>query len=646
VYVITPDQLGQIVAGSTPCPPLRIPTDVIDPRIDVFAQRALLRMLKGDLATRTDATDMICAVKTGELAGIYKEDQRAPALRARKMNKGWWQLIPKGEDAVLFLDPGRPIEGPPMIVFRDGVRSLPARLDPAVQRAWETYKGMRSGRFPRGERVIECAIASAAGAIAGGQIMVPINNLVPTGMFCKVRAKSLGTTMTVKVAELPNDLAPAASEIARKWEHNFVRLNFGTYSWKVPIESTGVAHFPVPAAAFGQVSVFREGPHHQAVLWRASGTQIDTRSPNINVHISSRLRISLWASTYAIADPAQSPINDRFVRGAKGFVDDFTLNWTIVNDKKMECIEFDPADPVGIPKKGADPVQYRVRYYEEVLRLCHQLGIQVLAGYSLLKPESARTQAFNAWLVRLVENPSQRSREIRRVVQLIDDFLFSGQCFKGDVFDGIGFDLEAVPGQKKNISEKELDRRGGVLKEFYHELAYRLATRNKIVALAAYGLVDPTHWRGGRALNFGIAHQFQIALGAPNILIRPMGYDAPPRNDGENLATSKLYRWHKEIVDWALKGAKLHPSQFQLGIKQNWGGQNLGIVNNPEFLRRRCEELLRPNRLGLSVFALGIKGKENWRKFERYNDALNPGEAPPGTVGQPLQVPIGPSSSP
>lgn len=81
------------------CPPLQLPKDVLSERIDVFAQRALFRMLKADPAAQADAKGMVFAVKTGQLAGIYKEDEYVPAMRAKKMRLGWWQLIARTDDA-------------------------------------------------------------------------------------------------------------------------------------------------------------------------------------------------------------------------------------------------------------------------------------------------------------------------------------------------------------------------------------------------------------------------------------------------------------------------------------------------------------------------------------------------------------------
>jgi hypothetical protein len=94
-----------------------------------------------------DAAGMAAAVKSGKLGGIYKEDEKVPALRARKMNSSWWKLIPPGEDAILFLDPENPKGGIPIIVFRNSVRSIPLRLDPALQKAWSVYVQMRTGKL-------------------------------------------------------------------------------------------------------------------------------------------------------------------------------------------------------------------------------------------------------------------------------------------------------------------------------------------------------------------------------------------------------------------------------------------------------------------------------------------------------------------
>jgi outer membrane protein OmpA-like peptidoglycan-associated protein len=133
-YMTTSAPFGAAPATTTEAVPLN-QRDVMSAKIDVFAQRALFRMLKGNKEASLAARHMVWAVKRGTLAGIYKEDQRAPALRARAIGKGWWQLIPKGANAMCLKEP---VSRPPMMVFRNAVRSNPHLLDPALKAAWES----------------------------------------------------------------------------------------------------------------------------------------------------------------------------------------------------------------------------------------------------------------------------------------------------------------------------------------------------------------------------------------------------------------------------------------------------------------------------------------------------------------------------
>lgn len=148
------------------------PASVIHPHIDVFAQYALQRMLKGDAAAQRDAADMLAAVKAGKLRGIFKEDQKEPALRAKRMNKGWWEVIPQGQDAVLFLEPSNPFGATPIIDFRDSVRSNPARLDPALRAAWRSFVRLAAGQL------VPCAGGGTLQAEAGA-LGTPVPNVVP-----------------------------------------------------------------------------------------------------------------------------------------------------------------------------------------------------------------------------------------------------------------------------------------------------------------------------------------------------------------------------------------------------------------------------------------------------------------------------------
>ncbi len=97
---------------------------------------------------------MVDAVKSGQLAGIYCVNwQKHAAKRAERLGKTWWTAIPKGEDAVLMLDPDDLANGPPLIAFRREfgpsgpgcgrlkndtvVTASPGRLDAALIRGVE-----------------------------------------------------------------------------------------------------------------------------------------------------------------------------------------------------------------------------------------------------------------------------------------------------------------------------------------------------------------------------------------------------------------------------------------------------------------------------------------------------------------------------
>jgi hypothetical protein len=165
--------------------------DVRSDRIDVFAQKALLRMSKNP-AMSAYANEMAAAVKSGRLGGIYKEDEKVPALRARKMNSSWWLIIPKGEDAVLFLDPEKPKTGIPIIVFRDSVRSLPQRLDPALFKAWQTYKIWKQTTQGQTYPVKQCGTITPNGVVMAKAFSgKPLSNLAPP-ILCQVNGGTSG----------------------------------------------------------------------------------------------------------------------------------------------------------------------------------------------------------------------------------------------------------------------------------------------------------------------------------------------------------------------------------------------------------------------------------------------------------------------
>jgi hypothetical protein len=123
--------------------------DVIDDRIDEDAQYALMRMMsRGDMAAAFDASAILWEVKNGDLMGVYQADRGVPAQRIRAAGGNWWEVVPRGFDAICYWDID---EGKAMLIYRKGVGGIPERLDPALRSAWASC-GIKPAA-PRGYRV-------------------------------------------------------------------------------------------------------------------------------------------------------------------------------------------------------------------------------------------------------------------------------------------------------------------------------------------------------------------------------------------------------------------------------------------------------------------------------------------------------------
>jgi hypothetical protein len=528
IVLLPSEAAGGEPQGEVSAPVTATQAGVIDPRIDVFAQRALLRMAKSpDPGARADASAMLGAVKSGRLAGIYKEDEQVPALRARRAGTSGWLVIPKGEDAALFLG-AAPGEAP-LIVFRDGVRSLPARLDPALRKAWASFVTVRA--------------AGARCQVGTGGVMAEVG-------------------------------APAGVALANVFPPVLCQLR-----------ST-----PVP-----------------------------------------RLRVSTWASAQTV-----TAANMALVAGE---IDDVSLLRTLTNDAGTPMgLVMDPAMRRPTVADPAAPGGSRVQTLQEVVANCRPNGIQVLAGYGIVpadgsdldKPnlaaEKARAARFNDWLA----DPN-RSPDMATFVGRIVAFLATGSLNPAaaipacPVFDGISFDIETLRAQ---VADRFTD--------FCRMLAMALAPRGMIVAVAAGSKVTDTQaFRDPPGSPKGIlkpapastrAVDWRMANGNPNLIIRPMAYDA-------GVSGATLEGWHRDIVGYALDTLGLSPAQLQLGVKTVKGNGLMG----PDRVAAECAGLLRPRSVGLINFNHVPGGGPLLAGFNR---ALNAGAPARPAVGQPLQVPL------
>jgi len=165
--------------------------DVIDDRISIPAQHSLVRLSKNS-ATNADAVGMLEEVKAGRLAGIFCVNWQRAAQRALRLGKSWWTAIPKGEDAVLLLDPDDLMGGAPIIAFRrdldpacgllQGEKRFdpdPLRLDRALRRTWSTYTLFRNRSLVRCPTAFLRDGVIAAEVIGTRQLRLVPRNLAP-----------------------------------------------------------------------------------------------------------------------------------------------------------------------------------------------------------------------------------------------------------------------------------------------------------------------------------------------------------------------------------------------------------------------------------------------------------------------------------
>lgn len=108
-------------------------TDIIDNRIDVHAQWALMHMFGRGGAMAADASAILSAVKSGRLEGVYLPDEGVPALRARKAGSNWWQMIPPGRRSTCYKQPPN---RPPLIVFSKAIKDNRDLTAEALSSAW------------------------------------------------------------------------------------------------------------------------------------------------------------------------------------------------------------------------------------------------------------------------------------------------------------------------------------------------------------------------------------------------------------------------------------------------------------------------------------------------------------------------------
>lgn len=374
-------------------------------------------------------------------------------------------------------------------------------------------------------------------------------------------------------------------------------------------------------------------------------------SPPATAAAKSRQRISVWADMNFL-------FSDAMVAPARHVVDDISLLVTVNNTTAPGTLQ-----PVIDVKLGTTLSRLK-SMIPAVIKRCHRHQIQCLAGYDLVVG-TAKTKRFKGWLDELVKlSAADRTKEIERyakalVALVLNPFGSTPAPTPFESFDGVSFDFEDVPGSKAQAWAP-------VLTEFYRTVAKHLRdpAGDRIVAVAAGGMVSDTHShffpgvrpkslsKATKTLGSGIAHRYEMAKGAPNLIVRPMAYDnftiAPPT------PAATVREWHEDVINHAIgpapgqpvppKVAGISHGSFQLGVKYFHGasnkappGRNLDSILSHKEIQERCK-LLRKRRVGLVLFAYpttiklrtGAKlanashiAKAFWAKVHRYNFVLN-----------------------
>lgn len=469
----------------------------------------------------------------------------------------------------------------------------------------------------------------------------------------------------------------------------------------------GLVVFPPPPGDLG-IEVRTAGPHYHEVWWdvapdnasapvRPASKNPDDRS------IHARHRISLWADLPNVTATNFVSAGRTYARGT---IDDLSLLVTV------QCDAAAGADPLTLTitwdaiHQGQDPTQT----YLDAIRVGHRHGLQVLAGFALVgtnppadlskeseadrklrQTKDARIARFADWLdavgalirasgaKRATDTDKQHDPNLKKawaagaaVADAIVGFL--DQRFTGpDRFDGISFDIEDFGPKAATWSPKTSKAPADVinpireaLRIFYHSVARALNRdeRGRLCTIACGGMVDDDNGTGSvLALAAGRLHLYDLPIGAPNIVLRPMGYD---NAGGEDTDTHKSpfngdgidghggqFAWHKAVVEHAILTKKVPPAQFQLGIKDfvppNRGGQG-GVVSSKPNQLKRAREILLPHRVGVIFFAMrsppngkaGSAGSagQDWKHQEQLNGALNPGPGGKPVLGNRLGLPI------
>ncbi|MGZ6143951.1 MAG: hypothetical protein ACXWLM_11475 [Myxococcales bacterium] len=403
-------------------------------------------------------------------------------------------------------------------------------------------------------------------------------------------------------------------------------------------------------------------PHFNPVVWQAQGlgAQLQPGVP-ANVQLDTRLRFSFFDfNTSFIKGGELEKVQDKdgttvvLIDQFAALFDDYTLVETI-GFTSAKGGDADPPNWRGFAPGGDFSDAACTKYLKKLCDEMHARNRHVIAGYEMVLPlkkgtpekpltpedeaHNAKTRAYRDSFLQWLNQASPD--QVRAHVGQMRDFFIS----RSIEVDGIAYDFEMD-------SLGSLDDDPKKRKPNFPNHATNLAvlfteTAQTLGAGKGFGCVYYTGpfltKDGGKDRSNMSVLKFSLAAGLPippgadpadpakpvgNMIPRPMCFDGKSVTKADDMAASIQIALGK-VADG---GGGLHPSQLQFAL-------NPGMIGFDN-LTAEINDIFRPNRVGIAVFKPKDRPLHDFlTAAAAWNKALNP-KTPPGTSGQPLQVPI------
>jgi hypothetical protein len=175
-------------------------------RIDVRAQFALLRLLRGPANDAETARAMIDEIEKGSLKGIYGDDLKVAADAAFQRGKKRWELVPADRDAIWI---GDGLLDAPLMFFKEAAGQFP-QLDRALIKAYRADPALIKEACPDGREGMapSCTFSEKEREILDGKLQEArdraqkVSNLLMTAEGRNTAVAAAGTLFDTVVPDL------------------------------------------------------------------------------------------------------------------------------------------------------------------------------------------------------------------------------------------------------------------------------------------------------------------------------------------------------------------------------------------------------------------------------------------------------------